>query len=123
MSISKIPTIKALKGPTMTDYKSAAAASRGDKLKTMGFAGGGPVIQPASFPMRPPVVAPLRSIAPPIGVKRPSVPGLAVGGNVGGHPVSVTRGPAAEREMARMEREAKAEQKARSTGTQRQKKG
>jgi hypothetical protein len=90
----------------MTDYKSAAKSSREVKMKSMGFAGGGPVTQ-AAFPMRPPVVAPLRPIAPPIGGKRPSVPGLAAGGNVGGHPVNVTGGPAAEREMARMEKEAK----------------
>ena len=105
MSISKPPSIKPLKAPTMTHYKTAAAASRDEKIKTMGLAGGGPVTQ-AAFPIRPPVVAPLRSVAPSVGAKRPSIPGLAAGGNVSGH---VIRGPAAEREMARMEKEAKAD--------------
>jgi hypothetical protein len=81
----------------MSDYKSSAHASHGDKLTAMGFAGGGP-IQPASFPMRPPVVAPLRAIAPPVSGKKLLV--FADGGNVVGHPVSATRGVAAEREMA-----------------------
>jgi hypothetical protein len=98
----KPPAIKTPRGPAMSDFKSAAAASREGKIKAMGFAGGGPVAQ-ATFPIRPPVVAPLRSIAPSVGAKRPSIPGLAAGGNVGGR---VTRGAAAEREMARMEREA-----------------
>jgi hypothetical protein len=48
-------SIKTPKAPTMTDYKSAAQTSRCEKLK--GLAGGGPVTQ-ASFPIRPPVVAP-----------------------------------------------------------------
>jgi hypothetical protein len=37
----KIPAMKPPKGPTMTDYKSAAAVSRGVKVKAM--AGGGNV--------------------------------------------------------------------------------
>jgi hypothetical protein len=101
-------SIKTPKAPTMTDYKSAAQASRGEKLKAL--AGGGPVTQ-AAFPIRPPIVAPLRSSAPSFGAKKPSIPGLAAGGGVQGREqTSVThviRGAAAEREMARMEKEAK----------------
>jgi hypothetical protein len=91
-------SIKTPKAPTMTDYKSAARASHVLKLK--GLAGWGPVTQ-ASFPIRPPVVAPLRSSTPTFGAKRPSIPGLAAGGNIEGrgHP---------DREMARMEKETKA---------------
>jgi hypothetical protein len=116
--------------PTMSDYKSAARASHSEKLK--GFAGGGPV-QPASFPMRAPVVSSLPSHPPslsaapnppqvvaPVRANPPqSIPAqpppqvinqlasgkklasLAQGGRV-------IRGPAAEREMARMEKDAKA---------------
>lgn len=102
----KTPPTPTVKAPGMSDYKSAAQDSHGEKLKAMGFAGGGPVTE-ATFPIRPPVVAPLRSSAPSIGAKRPSV-GLAVGGNVGSRPVNVSRGAAAEREMALMEKEAKA---------------
>jgi hypothetical protein len=124
MSAEKIPAMKTPKAPTMTDYKSTAQASHGEKLKAMGFAGGGPVTE-ATFPIRPPTAAPLRSSAPSIGAKRPSVPGFAVGGNVGGreHPVNVTRGAAAEREMAQMEKEAKREKAARAAGNHRRPKG
>jgi hypothetical protein len=116
---------------TMSDYKSAARASHGEKLK--GFAGGGPVAPPASFPIRAPVVSPLSSHPPslsaaphppqvvaPVRANPPqSIPAqpapqvinqLASGKKLisrasGGR---VIRGPAAEREMAQMEKDAKA---------------
>jgi hypothetical protein len=124
MSTSKkIPAIKTPKGPTMTDYKTAAAVSRGEKLKAM--AGGGNVPVPSVSPVVVPNVPAGRQPTSPIWKSVP--PSLPSGGSR--QPVSppiskatapfvgvssmarggkVIRGPAAEREMARMERAAKA---------------
>jgi hypothetical protein len=88
----------------MSDYKSDAKVSRQEKLKAMGFAGGGNV-SPIwkSVPPTLPSGASRQAVSPPI--SKASAPfvgvsSMALGGNV-------IRGPAAEREMARMEKEAK----------------
>jgi hypothetical protein len=111
MSIGKLPTIKTSKGPTMADYKSGAAVSRGVKLKAM--AGGGNVTVPPgrqptspiwkSVPPTLPSGASRQSVSPPI--SKASAPLVAVSPFAAGG--KVIRGQAAEREMARMEKEAK----------------
>jgi hypothetical protein len=123
MSIGKLPTIKTSKSPTMADYKSGAAVSRDVKLKAM--AGGGNVTVPPgrqptspiwkSVPPALPSGASRQSVSPPI--SKASAPLVAVSPFAAGG--NVIRGPAAEREMARMEREAKAEKEARAAGNQR----
>lgn len=123
----KISGIKAPKISTMPDYKSAARASHGEKLKAMGFASGGNVntgpvtIAPGSLPTSPiwksvtgspsghlPVSPPITKASAPLVPVR----SFADGGKV-------IRGPAAEREMARMEREAKAEKEAKAAANHR----
>jgi hypothetical protein len=127
----KISGIKAPKISTMTDYKSAAQASHGEKLKAMGFAGGGNVnsapvtVSPGSLPSSPiwKSVASGSSghlpVSPPISkASSPLVPvrSFADGG-------TVIRGLAAEREMARMEKEARAEKEAKLAGHKQPRKG
>jgi hypothetical protein len=104
-------------------YKLAAKASHSVKLKSMGFAGGGNVnIAPGRQPVSPiwksvppalPSGAVRLPVSPPISkATAPLVPvsSFATGGNVPERPspVYVTRGVAAEREMAQMEKKAKA---------------
>jgi hypothetical protein len=103
--IRKISTIKPANLPTMSNYKAAAKASRGEKLKSM--AGGGPITE-ATFPIRAPVVGPLPSGTPPV-LKSGRPPTLAAGGDV--RKTNVIHGKAAEREMAQMEREARADRR------------
>lgn len=123
MSISKTPAINTPKAPTMTDYKSAAAVSHGVKLKAMAVGGNIPIphLSPVVVPNVPPGREPSSPIwksvpsslpsggshlpvSPPI--SKASAPLVAVSPLAAGG--KVIRGPAAERGMARMEREAKA---------------
>jgi hypothetical protein len=107
MSIGKIPTIKPAKAPIMTDYKSAAKASHGEKLKSMGVgkASGQGKLSPGHVTHGP---AATREMA---GMESEAQDGptseLARGGRVSPSRINVTRGKAAEREMAQMEKEAK----------------
>jgi len=115
--------MKTPKGSTMTDYKSAAAVSRGVKVKAM--AGGGNIPVPSVSPVVVPNVpagrqptSPIwksvppslpsggsrQSVSPPI--SKATAPFVGVSSMARGG--KVTRCPAAEREMARMEKEAKA---------------
>ena len=91
----------------MTDYKSAAKASHGEKLKSMGVgkASGQAKLSPITHG---PAAA--REMA---GMESEAQDGptteMARGGRVNPSRINVTHGKAAEREMAQMEREAKQE--------------
>ncbi len=106
MSIGKFPTIKLAKAPTMTDYKSSAKASHGEKLKSMGVgrvgASGQAKLSPMNVTHGP---AAAREMA---GMESEAQDGLtselARGGRVSPSHLNVTHGKAAEREMAQMER-------------------
>jgi hypothetical protein len=114
----KIPAIKTPKAPSMSDYKSTAQASHGEKLKAMGFAGGGSVLANSRGKPLPINITHGPAAAHEMaGMEKEAKGGLkpefAGGGTVpAGHgkpsTVNVIHGKAAEREMARMEREAKA---------------
>jgi hypothetical protein len=97
-------TIKPANALTMSNYKVAAKASHGEKLKSMGVRPSGPLDDVTHDPAAAREMAGMESEA-----QDGPTTEMARGGRVSR--INVTHGKAAEREMAQMEREARADRR------------